>query len=144
VAIRILHQSTQDEEVDTALLVETLERNRDRIRTVANMSLTVSGIMVSACVALLLFCADKNVGLSTLPVAFCMACVLFFVAACLSLYSAMLRTQYVVSSKAQFVEDLLTVFYSELRLLRASLIPLFLGLLTITAGTIVFFFENRS
>ncbi len=136
--IKILRHGSSEEAVGMELMIDTIEKNRDRIREVANMSLTVSGIMVSASIAIVLFCADKHIGGKYLSLSLCVASVFFFTSACLSLYSSLLRKKYAISSKAQFVEDLLSLYYSELRFMRASLVPLFLGFFTMTVSVIVF------
>ena len=59
--IKILREVSEEKPVDFALVIETLERNRERIRTIANMVLTLSGIMISACVALIMFTTEKYV-----------------------------------------------------------------------------------
>lgn len=141
-AVTILRHFSQDALVDSQLLIDTIERNRDRLREIANMVLTVSGIMVSACTAFLVFAADKGVGGWWLGALFCAASLLFFVAACLGLSSAMLRTKYAITSRARFVDDLLALYYSELHRVRASLIPVFVGFLAVTIGTMLLFIEK--
>lgn len=140
--VKILRHETRDESVDSQLLVDTIERNRDRLRTIANMALTVSGIMISACIAFVLFIVDKRIGGIFLPIAFSMAALLFFIATCVSTYSSLLRTKYTIFTKAQFVDDLLSLYYSELKYIRASFVPLFLGLLTVTGSLIFFLFQT--
>lgn len=140
--IRILRHESRDEPVDIQLIVDTIERNRDRLRTIANMSLTVSGIMISACIAFVLFAVDKKTGGVFLPVAFSVGAVFFFIAACVGIYSSLLRRKYSISTKAQFVEDLLSLYYSELKLLRACFISLLLGLLSVTGSLVLFLFRT--
>jgi hypothetical protein len=141
-AIKILRQETHDVAVPDRLLIDTVERNRDRIRTNANMTLTISGVLISACLALLIFAADKNIGGLYLRVSFCIACLFFFSSTCLSVYSCTLRMRFSISGQAQFTQDLLTIYYRELSLLRASYIPLTLGFLTLTASMIIFLIRS--
>ena len=126
-----------DDTVDDELVIDTIERNRERVRTVGNMSLTVSGIMVSSSVAFVLFIAEKQ-GPRTLVILFTVATALFFAAASLSLVSAMLRTRVVISTRTQFVADLMRQYNSELSLLRWSFLPLFLGFMCIIIGVMTF------
>jgi len=140
--IEVIRHISNDSPVDDNLLIETLERNRERIRTIANMSLTVSGIMISSSIAFVLFAEEKGIGGPLLSAVFGLAMVLFFIAASLSLISSTLRRSYVISTRSQFIVDLLSLYYSELRFLRVSFVPLFIGFLTITAGMIAFLLKR--
>lgn len=137
-AIKIVNYESQDKPVEKQLIIDTVERNRDRIRTVANMALTVSGIMISTSVAVIIFSVDKQVGGNALPVAFGFAALFFFFAACVSIYSSLLRTKYTISSETKFVTDLIRLYYSELRLLRLCFLPLALGFFMIIGSIILF------
>ncbi len=136
-AIRILKYKSRDESVSTDLIIDTVERNRDRIRTIANMSLTLSGIMISASTAFVLFAVEKKIGGIVLPLALAAAGACFFLSATISVYSSLLRTKYGISSEAQFVEDLLSLYYSELRLLRVCFFPLILGFAAIITSLVL-------
>lgn len=141
-AIRILRHESRDKAVEFALIVDTLERNRERIRTIANMVLTLSGIMISACVALIVFAADKDLATPVLKWSLALASVSFLPASWFSLLASFLRTKYTISGEAQFVTDMLALYYSELRFLRVAIIFLLLRLLITTMGIVAFASET--
>jgi len=144
--IRVVKEVHEDEDVDFHTIIQIIETNRDRVRTIGNMILTVCGIILSATFAFLLFLFDKG----TIDLKERVMMVLPFGGAIftnlLSIYfgiaSSFLKTRYAVSTKINMITDLLTLFYSELRLVRISFIFLILGLLLITVGTFIFVFAR--
>jgi hypothetical protein len=134
--IRILSHVSKDEPVKTDLIITTVEKNRDRIRATSGMVITTSGILISACLGIILFTTDKKLITETMAWAFGAALGCFLCASVLAVLSSVLRTEYGVSSEAQFVSDLLKIFGSELRLSRLALGSLLLGLAATVCGAI--------
>jgi hypothetical protein len=135
-AIRIVRHLSRDEPVSNQALIEMIERNRDRLREIANMGLTVSSLMISTCFALLLYAADKSLGGRSLALTLCGAALCFFSSAFVGIFASLLRRNYAVSSEAQFIEDLLSLFRSELHLLRLSFLPACIGFILLAIGII--------
>ena len=136
--VKITGHQTQDQLVTDDVLINTIERNRDRVRTTASMVLTVSGIMISASVAFVLFTNDKKIGNALLSASFIVTATLFVVAAAASLFSTLLRTKVSMTSQSQFVLDLLGQYNRELRLLRIAIVPLLLGFLFMVIAVVLF------
>jgi hypothetical protein len=104
------------------------------------MTLTVAGVMVSATVAFALYVTEHAARRRGVAAIFSAATITFFVAVLMSIVASSLRHTYVLSSRSQFVLDLLKLYYAELRLLRLSFIPLFVGfVLTICALSLFVF-----
>lgn len=107
--------------VDQKIVIDTIEKNRDRVRTVIGIILSSTGFLFSANVASLLFNVDKLrntepfvrilylASLTTL-----LLTVLFCVSA------AFLRTTYSITTRVKFINDLLTNYYRELRMVKVA------------------------
>lgn len=144
--IRVVKETSQDETVGFETLVTIIETNRDRVRTMGNMILTVSGIILSATFAILLFIFDKGGMSQTFLV---IAVVLFggsillnLVSIYFSIASSLLKTRYSITTKVNVVTDLMALFHSELQLVRVSFIFVLIALLFITFGTAAFVYAR--
>src|SRR5436309_2290809 len=118
--VKMLRYESQSEPVKLELLVNTIEMNRDRVRTIGNMLVTTAGILIPACLAFLLFFVDKGYIDTDIAALLAVAILLFLISSCLSIASSFLRNRYVIADEAQFVEDLLTNLNRELRFSRAA------------------------
>ena len=137
--VLIVNQHFKSTPITPEVLIATIERNRDRIRNISGMLLTVCGLLVSASTGFTLFITDKKVGSSITIASFGIGALCFLSAAVLSVIASFLRTSYTISSQEQFLTDLLRVFHVELRLARLSLAALLAGLLSFTIAIVVFF-----
>jgi len=142
VAIRIIKEVSEDSHVEFDTIIQIIETNRDRVRTIGNMILTVSGIVLSATFGILLFIFDKGglgrMKVTILVVLFGGAVLTNLLSVYLSIASSFLRTTYSLTTKVNLVTDLMALLNSELRLVRLSFLFLIAGLLLITTGTVAF------
>ena len=128
------HSFANQDPVDFDVIVATVEKNRDRVRTVAGMLLSLAGVLMSFSSGFVLFVSDKapreyrTIGLFVATVLF------FLISAVLAISSSFLRSKYAVADKAQFTTDLLQLYSSELRLLRIASVTTTIGLLLVVAG----------
>jgi hypothetical protein len=144
--IRIIKEKHDEEAVDFHSIVQIIETNRDRVRATGNMILTVSGIILSAIFAFLLFLFNKG-GQGQMER---ILLILFFGGAiCINLVSiyfaitsSFLITKYPITTRINMINDLLLLFHSELRLVRISFICLILGLLLLAIGIFIFVFSS--
>jgi len=136
--VRIIREESQEESVALDLVINTLEKNRDRIRTIGGMLLTISGLLISTCLGFLLFTVDRKLFDKTVAGCFLAAMVIFLTSSCLSILASFLRTNYSISTKGQFVTDLLSLYYSELGFSRWSFLLLVIGLSAMIIGGLIF------
>jgi hypothetical protein len=129
-AVRLVRKQFDPSLVSQDTLVSTVEKNRDRIRTFGGMLLTLCGMLISASMAFILFLVDKKLGSHKTIVLFGAATLCFVVTALLTVLSSILRTNYAISTREQFLTDLLNVYTSELLFMRCALIALISGLLS--------------
>jgi Na+/melibiose symporter-like transporter len=130
------HEFSPGEEVSFDLLVNTVEKNRDRIRTTSGMLLTLAGILTSFCAGLVLFLVDKvHAGRATVLL-FGLAIVVFVVSAIVAIVASFLNTKHAIVDKTQFLTDLLHLYNAELRLLRIASVTLIFGLLLLSGGAL--------
>jgi len=139
--IRVLSHKTQPKMVEPALIVDTVERNRDRNRTVGNMVLTMAGILISMTIVLIVFSADKKINDIRLATAFFISVFAYVLTGMIGIASCFLRTKRTITTEAQFISDLLSLFLTELRLLRLSCTFLALGMLGNLVGLFFFIFR---
>lgn len=134
-AVRITdHGFSKQEQVDADLVLQTVEKNRDRVRTTAGMLLTLSGILISFLSAVVLFLVDKEPDERSTIAVLASAAGAFVTVAVLAISATFLRTKYSVSDKAKFVTDLLRLYNRELLLLRFASTVSILGLLLLVLG----------
>jgi hypothetical protein len=136
--IKILRHESSSEPVKVDLLVSTIETNRDRIRTLGNMLITAAGILISACLAFLLFIVDKGYTDTVVALLLGLAILLFLASTCLSIASSFLRKKFIVLDEAQFVEDLLINLNNELRVSHYAFLSLLAGLVAMISGVLLF------
>jgi hypothetical protein len=140
--IRILRDVSNDPLVSRELLAQTIETNRDRVRTSADMLLTLSGIVLSASFGFLLYVMEKRVANPATLASLLAAILCFLMASYFAIETSFLRGPHAISSESQFVADLLAVFNRELGHLRAGTRWAFLGLSALTVGVLAFFFSG--
>jgi hypothetical protein len=128
------HEFAEREQVGFDAITATIEKNRDRVRTVAGMLLSLSGILISFSAGFVIFVADKATKDHRTIAIFIGAVLAFLVSAALAISSSFLRSEYAISDRAQFTTDLLALYNSELRLLRIGCLVVILGMLLILAG----------
>jgi hypothetical protein len=127
-AVRIVNGEFDSSPVPFETVISTVEKNRDRVRSIGAMVLTLCGILISAANGLILFMADKRLGSHRLTLTLGGSVICFMGASVLAVLSSFLRRTVPVSSQAQFVVDMLAIYLSELTLLRWTLAFLLLGL----------------
>jgi hypothetical protein len=141
--IKIVSQQFQNEVVKVELIVSTIENNRERIRTIGNMMITTSGILIPASLAFLLFFIDKRVTDFAVLLPLLIGIVFLLTSSFLSILSSLLRRKIYVSDMLNFVESLLRLYNSELRLSYFSFIFLILGIIAMTVSVLLFVFRYR-
>lgn len=136
--IKIVTQRFQSEQVETSLVVSTIENNRERVRTIGNMMITTSGILIPANLAFLLYFVDKRVSDSAVILPLLIGVVLLLLSSLFSILSSLLRQKIRVSDMVNFVESLLRLYNSELRLSYLSFVFLLLGITAMIVGILIF------
>lgn len=135
--IEIINQKFKSEPISNERIIDTIETNRDRIREVSNMLISTSGILIPVALAFIVFLVEKGVT-DLLAVITLMFSILFFlITVSMSIMSSFLRRKYFMTNEAQFIEDLLSLLKSELRLLRYSFAGLIAGILAMIAGVVI-------
>jgi hypothetical protein len=138
VPVRIVRHESHTEPVKTEILISTIETNRDRIRTLGNMLISMSAILIPACLAFLLFLADKNL-IGVKVAIFLVAAILsLLISSCLSILSSYFRSKFAIRDEVHFVEDLLKLLNSELRMSYFSFAFLLLGMVSMILGVLIF------
>lgn len=141
-AIKIIKDSTKQVNVSNDLIIRTIETNRDRVRTSANMILSLSGIVLSASMAFLLFIIEKKVADWLTILSFGFASLCFLVAAYNSIHSSFLRKTFTISEEAQFITDLLYLLNQEISLLKRATFSILTGMLVLSIGVVIFIINN--
>ena len=140
--IRFLAEHSEERPVSLDLLVQTIERNRDRLRTTGTMFLTLSGLLLSTCLAVTLYLLEKQRGGKIALLVTGLASLCLLASACLSISATFLRSRYAITSEAQFATDLLRLFNAELRLARLAFSSLLAGLCVLTLGIVILAYMN--
>jgi hypothetical protein len=136
--ITVLNQHFEPpERVTPSRLMDTIERNRDRIRVTANMIITLSGILISFTTTSVFFIARENAAHLSVFL-FLAGAGAFLVSAILGISSTYLHFRYAVLDETQFVMDLMHRYHSEIRLLRLATGVLILGLLLLIVAVTAF------
>lgn len=116
--------------VDQATIIDTIERNRDRVRSLVTMMISTISILFSANIAILILLIDKIKSAGLLPrLLGTLSLVFFLVALITCMMGAFLRRAYTVVSVTKFKHDLFSLYYSELRIVRIAFILLIVGLI---------------
>ncbi|MBR1219832.1 hypothetical protein JQ557_17625 [Bradyrhizobium sp. U87765 SZCCT0131] len=122
------------ERITAARIMDTIEKNRDRIRVTANMMVTLSGILISFCSTFVFFLTKEHIPGHLPVIAFTAGAIAFLFVATLGIASTYLRIDYPVLDEPRFIHDLLDRYHSEMRLLRISTAIMIAGLLCIVLG----------
>jgi len=136
--IKIVSQHFQSKQVEADLIVSTIENNRERVRTIGNMMITTSGILIPANLAFLLYFVDKRVSDFAVILPLLGGVILLLFSSFFSVFSSLLRQKIQVSDMLNFVESLLRLYNSELRFSYLSFALLLLGVIAMIAGILVF------
>ena len=132
------HHFEHADQVTANRIMDTIEKNRDRVRITANMLVTLSGILISFCSAFVLFLTKEKL-LGVLPILiFVLAAGTFLSSAILGISSTYLRVAYAVLDEPQFINDLLHRYNAEMRLLRLATATMIVGLVSVVAGATSF------
>ncbi|WP_054762268.1 hypothetical protein [Methylomonas koyamae] len=138
-AVKIVDESFEEgTHVELDLLITTIEKNRDRVRSVASMLLTFSGTLISFGSAFLLFVSDKAPSERRTISIFAFAILLLITAAALSIFSSFLRNKYSMSNKSEFTSALLQLYSAELRLIGVAACFTILGLTALVTAVASF------
>lgn len=141
-AIKIITDSTKKVLVSNDLIIRTIETNRDRVRTSANMILSLSGIVLSASIAFLLFIIEKKIADWMTIFCFGFASLCFLIAAYNSIYSSFLRKTFTITDETQFINDLLYLLNQELKYLKIATFSILTGMVVLSSGVIIFIINN--
>jgi hypothetical protein len=118
--IEITKDTTTDPQISGEILITTIEKNRDRVRTTAGMILSLSGMSLSAALAIALFAVKENKVRPVSLVLICLAAVLFLSASLFAIEASFFRQQYRITTRSQFIADLLQLFSRETRYVRVA------------------------
>lgn len=99
--VRVINNSIQATPLKSEFLISTVEKNRDRIRNISSMILTICGFLVSASTALVVFMSDKRTELKLTVIALMGATVFLVVASVLSSPQLALQTARSADPRAQ-------------------------------------------
>lgn len=132
------------EPVEPGIILETVEKNRDRLRTTAGMLLTLSGILISFSAAFLIFVSDKAPNEHRTIGIFAVAVVAFITSSVIAISATFLRTKYAISYQSKFLSDLLALYSTELRLLRVASVVTIVGLILVASGAASFVINRVS
>lgn len=131
--IRILWEKHEENLVSFDTIRDSIEKSRDRLRVLANMVLTASGLLLSSCFVFIVLLLDKFSGTQVvlLRISFTVSALLFLFSAVFSIISSLLRPRYTIVTELKFVDDLLKLFEREVRLFTIAFVLLLLGLVGI-------------
>jgi hypothetical protein len=137
--VRIVAQKfAEDEPVKVDLVISTIETNRERVRTIGNMMITTSGILIPATLAFLLYFVDKGFVDLAVLLPLIAGVVLFLASIFMSIFSSMLRRRITISGMADFVQDLNKLYNSELKTSYVSFAFLITGIVAMIVGVLAF------
>lgn len=140
--VRIVRHESLSESVKTELIISTIETNRDRVRAIGNMLITISGVLIPACLAFLVFFVDKGFIDADVSIFLATAILLLLASSCLSIISSFLRQKYTITNEAQFVEDLLSLLNSEIRYSYIAFFLLLFGISAMIVGVFIFVIKH--
>ena len=111
--------------VTPQLVIDTIERNRERIRTVSNMILTMVGLLLSVSFAVVPFAYDKVRNASrqatiVIGIAYSLTVLALLLSAYQSIFASLLRREYSITTVIKFIDDLMELYYTELLHLRVA------------------------
>jgi hypothetical protein len=124
--------------VEQKLVIDTIEKSRDRIRVTANMIVAFSGVLISFSSALVLFVTKDDPAQRASIILFVCAVVAFLSAATMGIASTYLRSESSISNHANFIFDLTRLYRAELRLLRGATASMIFGLVFIVTALATF------
>lgn len=134
-AVQIVGEKFEESShVELDLLITTVEKNRDRVRSIASMLLSFAGTLIAFSSAFLLFTSDKAPSERRTIAVFSLAIALLIIAAALSIFLAFLRNKYSISDKSEFVSALLELYEAELKLLKTAAVFAICGLIALVAA----------
>lgn len=136
-AIRITKDTTSDPLVESDVVITTIEKNRDRLRTTASMIVGLSSMSLSASLAIAIFLVREHVAQKPTVVLISMAAFQFLLAAILAVESSFFRRNYRISTCSRFVADLLHVFEREIRFVRFASLAALGGLVFLFIATVL-------
>ena len=139
--ITIVDQNFENASVKMELVISTIETNRERIRTIGNMIIATSGMLIPASLAFLLFFMEKGTGNLPVILLLVVSVILFLLSSILSILSSMLRQKIYISDLLKFVENLLILYNSELKISYYSFSFLIMGLVTMITSVLIFTFK---
>jgi len=129
--IKVVWEKHDDGLVSFEVVRESIERSRDRLRVLANMVLTTSGLLLSACFAFLVLLLDKfaSSGVGTvLRITFVLSALCFLLAAVFSIVSSLLHARFTILTELKFIDDLLKLIQREVRLFTVAFFFMLVGL----------------
>lgn len=133
----IIRHIPEDSKVEAELLMQEVERNRARIRTISGMLLAFCAILSAVCIAFSLYAADdlEDQILASFSAG---AAVVFAASAAVATFLRFLRKKGSESTEGKFVSDLLELLSTELRLMRMAVAAMISGLFLISLGISLF------
>jgi hypothetical protein len=139
--IKILREESYSQPVKVDLLISTIETNRDRVRTIGNMLITASGILIPACLSFIIFFVDKGYSDTKVLILLAIAILLFLISSCLSIISSFLRKSYTILDEVQFIEDLIENLNKEIKISLIAFLFLIVGMIIMVIAVFVFAIE---
>jgi hypothetical protein len=143
--VRVVAESQSNSQlVEQKTVVDTIEKNRDRARTLVTMMISTTSILFSANLAILALLKDRLALFSLIEkVLFIVSPLLLLASLITGLSAAFLRHNVSIVSSTKFIDDLLTQYNSELRLVRIGFLLLLLGLVCLCSGVFALTFLPR-
>jgi hypothetical protein len=138
--IKVVWEKHDDALISTDVVRESIETSRDRLRVLANMVLSTSGLLLSACFAFLVLLLDKfggsTVGL-ILRIALAGSALFFLLSSVLSIVSSLLHARFTIVTELKFIHDLMTLIQKEVRLFTLSFYCMLVGLVGLFLSVLI-------
>lgn len=138
--IRILWEKHEENLVSFDTIRDSIEKSRDRLRVLANMVLTASGLLLSACFVFIILLLEKFSGMQMailLRISFSVSALFFLLAAIFSIVSSLLRARFTIVTELKFIDDLLKLIEREAKLFTAAFVLLVLGLVGLFVSILI-------
>jgi len=127
-AITVTKDTTDDPMIEADLVMQTIEKNRDRLRTTSGMIMSLSGMSISASLAIVLFLLKEHAATTATVALIVLAAISLFVAAFFAIEASFFRNDYAITTRSQFLSDLLRLLHREMRLVRWASVSTLIGL----------------
>lgn len=138
--IKVVCEKHEDGLISLNVVRESIERSRDRLRVLANMVLSTSGVLLSVCFAFLVLLLERFSGSSAgvfLRVTLALSAFFFLLAAIFSIVSSLLHARFTILTEFKFINDLLKLIRREVKLFTFAFFFMVVGLIGVFLSILV-------